>query len=92
MVNSNKSAIIAKDKERAKELYDRLKRYKDNPDRYVGVDSNFWKNLSKNIKNAGFAPSCHIDILASRESSVKNNNSKFDDLSNVKVRLSKLKK
>ena len=92
MVNSNKSDILAKDKERAKELYDRLKKYKDNPDRYVAVDSNFWKNLSKNIQNDVFVPSCHIDILASRDSSVKNNNSKFDDLSNAKAKLSKLKK
>ena len=49
-----------------------------------------WEDLSKNAQNAGFTPSWHMDILESRENSVKNNNSKFDNFSNVKERLTKL--
>ncbi len=49
-----------------------------------------WEDLSKNAQNAGFTPSWYIDVLESRENSVKNNNSKFDNFSNVKERLTKL--
>ena len=71
-------------------MHDRLKKYKNSSDSSEVVDSNFWEDLSANVKNTDFTPSWHIDILESRENSLKSNNSKFNDFSSVKARLTKL--
>ena len=60
LINSIKEAFIGKDiniivtdnsidENRAKELHNRLKRYKDNPDECLVVDSNFWNNNRKKL-------------------------------------------
>ena len=63
VVNSNKSAIIAKDKEWAKELHNRLKRYKENPYGYIIVDSNFWEEKRQVLSHY----SLDIDSCFSKE-------------------------
>lgn len=48
-----------------------------------------WEDMSKNISEDGFTPKWHLDALEKREENIKNSISKFNDLNEVKQRLSK---
>jgi len=45
---------------------------------------NLWADMTKEVNEKGFTPSCHIEVLDDREEKLKNGTSKFYDLEDVK--------
>lgn len=49
-----------------------------------------WDNMAHEVEANGFTPQWHLDVLASRETNIKNSQSSFSDLESAKERLQKL--
>ena len=57
-------------------------------DKFIILEE-LWEDMSKNVNEDGFTPKWHLDTLEKREENIKNGISKFNDLAQVKQRLSR---
>lgn len=57
-------------------------------DKFIILEQ-LWEDMSKNVDEDRFTPKWHLDILEKREENIKNGISKFNDLTEVKQRLSR---